>query len=118
MQVEGPQGRLWLVSIHLHWPWPYRQAAQLATLVPMIEGLDGPTVIAGDFNMVRWSTALGALRTAGRVRNAGPVRGTYPQFGPLLVLPIDHVLAPGGGTVALRPLLGSDHLGLVAEVGL
>ncbi|WP_309667388.1 endonuclease/exonuclease/phosphatase family protein [Tabrizicola sp.] len=118
MQVEGPQGRLWLVSIHLHWPWPYRQAAQLETLVPLIAGLDGPMVIAGDFNMVRWSTALGGVRTAGRVRNAGPARGTYPQFGPLLVLPIDHVLAPGGGSIELRPLLGSDHRGLVGRLGL
>lgn len=116
MQVEGPQGRVWLVSIHLHWPWPYEQAAHLEALLPVIEGLEGPVVVAGDFNMVRWSAALAAVRQAARVSPAGPVRGTFPQFGPLLVLPIDHVMAPGGGSLELRPLAGSDHLGLLARV--
>ena len=118
LQVEGPQGRLWLVSVHLHWPWPHGQAAQVRGLLPVLEGLQGPVVMAGDFNMVRWSATVAAMAQAARVRPAGAVHGSYTGFAPWLVLPIDHVLAPGGGTVEVRGGLGSDHLGLLAEVGL
>ncbi len=118
LQAEGPEGRVWLVSIHLHWPWPYVQASHVQLILPVLAAMQGPVVVAGDFNMVRWSQALAGVRAAARVENAGPVRGTYPEFGPLLVLPIDHVLAPEGGSLEVRPLLGSDHRGLVGRVGL
>lgn len=114
IEVEGPLGPLWLVSVHLHWPWPYGQAAQLETLLPVFDQMEAPVVMAGDFNMVPWSDALAALRWAAGVDHAGPVRGTYTGFDPWLRLPIDHVLAPAGGRVRLRPALGSDHLGLSA----
>lgn len=118
LQVQGPQGPLWLVSTHLHWPWPYGQAAQLRDLLPILEGLQGPVVMAGDFNMVRWSAAVGQMAAAARVRPAGPVLGSYLGFAPWLTLPIDHVLAPGGGSAETRPALGSDHLGLLADLAL
>jgi len=116
LQVEGPGGPVWLVSVHLHWPWPYRQPGHVADLLPVLEGLQGPVVMAGDFNMVRWSHAWRAMAAAARSAGVGPVRGTYLGFAPWLVLPIDHVLAPGGGRVETRAALGSDHLGLLAEV--
>lgn len=118
MQVEGPSGRLWLVSVHLRWPWPHGQAAQVRHLLPVLEGLEGPVVMAGDFNMVRWSATFAAMARAARAQPAGAVHGSYSGFAPWLVLPIDHVLAPGGGRVEVREGLGSDHLGLLAEVGL
>jgi len=118
MQVEGPTGRLWLVSVHLRWPWPHGQAAQVRHLLPVLEGLQGPVVMAGDFNMVRWSATFAAMARAARVQPVGAVHGSYTGFAPWLMLPIDHVLAPGGGRVELREGLGSDHLGLLAEVGL
>lgn len=116
VQAQAPQGRLWLVSVHLHWPWPYGQSAHLKELLPILDQLEGPVVIAGDFNMVPWSHALAEVRRAARVKPAGPVRGSFPRFGPLLVLPIDHVMAPGGGATALRGLFGSDHLGILADL--
>jgi endonuclease/exonuclease/phosphatase (EEP) superfamily protein YafD len=118
VEVTGPQGPLWLVSVHLHWPWPYRQSAQLKDLLPLVETMESPVVMAGDFNMVPWSNALAALRWAGGVENAGPTRATYLGFAPWLRLPIDQILAPGGGLVETRPALGSDHLGLRAVVHL
>lgn len=118
MQVQGPQGPLWLVSVHLSWPWPYGQSAQVQKLIPVLEGLEGPVVMAGDFNMAQWSWAISAMAAAARVVPAGPVQGTYTGFAPWITLPIDHVLAPAGGKVETRPGLGSDHLGLLAEVGL
>ena len=117
LQAEGPEGRVWLVALHLHWPWPYGQAAHLEALLPVLQRLDGPVLLAGDFNAVPWSAAVGRVAAAVRGQLAGPVRGTFPQFGPLLVLPIDHVIGPVGGRVELRPLQGSDHRGLVARLG-
>jgi endonuclease/exonuclease/phosphatase (EEP) superfamily protein YafD len=118
LKVTGPKGPLWLVSVHLHWPWPYGQAAHVANLLPAFEGMEAPVVMAGDFNMVPWSDALAALRHATGTTHAGPVRGTYTGFQPLLTLPIDHVLSPGGGAMETRPGLGSDHLGLLADLSL
>ena len=64
MQVQGPKGPLWLVSIHLRWTWPHNQAAQVQALVPVLAGLQGPVVMAGDFN---GALVLGVFR-AGRCR--------------------------------------------------
>lgn len=118
MQVDFDGKRLWLVSVHLHWPWPYGQANQIAALLPVLEGLKGPVVMAGDFNMVVWAHGVNRLATVTRTKAAGSTAGTYLGFDPWLRLPIDHVFAPLGGHVTLRRALGSDHLGLLAEVGL
>lgn len=118
MQVQASAGRVWIVSIHLHWPWPHRQPEQVAELLPLIEGLEGPVVIGGDFNMVARSATLRRFARTARARLARPERGTYLGFAPLLRLPIDHVLSPGGGQIEVRPALGSDHLGLVASLSL
>jgi endonuclease/exonuclease/phosphatase (EEP) superfamily protein YafD len=75
-------------------------------------------IMAGDFNMVRWSSALSMVRDAVGVEQAGPVRMTYPLFGGWVPIGIDHVLGPKGGFVTARPALGSDHLGLLADLPL
>jgi endonuclease/exonuclease/phosphatase (EEP) superfamily protein YafD len=114
MQVLREDRPIWLVSVHLHWPWPYRQADQLADLLPVLAGLDGPVLMAGDFNMVRWGASVTAMARVAGVVPAGPSRGTYLGFEPWQSLPIDHVFAPQGGRIALRGAFGSDHLGLLA----
>lgn len=118
LQVEGPEGPLWIVSVHLAWPWPFRQAWHLKKILPQIEGLEGPMIVAGDFNMVRWSDALQRVRTAGRVQAAGRILGSFPVLPGIYALPIDQVMSPGGGQTELRPLLGSDHLGIFARLNL
>jgi endonuclease/exonuclease/phosphatase (EEP) superfamily protein YafD len=119
MQVNVPDnGPVWLISIHLHWPWPYGQAAHVNELLPVLEGLEGPVIMAGDFNMVRWSSALARMRDAVGAEQAGPVRMTYPLVGGWVPIGIDHVLGPKGGAVETRPSLGSDHLGLLADMPL
>lgn len=118
LQVQGPQGPVWLVSLHLSWPYPYNQSAQVAAMLPVLEGLEGPVVLGGDFNMVPWSWAYSALAKAARAAPAGPVQGTFISFQPWLTLPIDHVMGPKGGRVEMRDALGSDHLGLLADLGL
>jgi len=121
MQVETPEGPVWIVSIHLHWPFPYRQPAQLARLIPALEAMNGPIVIGGDFNMVPWSHTLARVAQATDSERAGSVTYTLPMMGGWVTLPIDHVLVPRGRgpTTARRlPLLGSDHHGVLAGFAL
>jgi endonuclease/exonuclease/phosphatase (EEP) superfamily protein YafD len=116
LQVREEDRAIWVVSIHLHWPWPYRQASHARDLRVVLAGLNGPVLIGGDFNMVRWGHSVRSLAQAARVIPASPSPATFLRFGPLLELPIDHALAPKGGRVQLRPALGSDHLGLLAQL--
>jgi endonuclease/exonuclease/phosphatase (EEP) superfamily protein YafD len=118
VQVETDEGPLWVISVHLFWPWPYGQAPQVEELAALINRLDGPKIIGGDFNMVPWSHVMRQFADAGDVHMARPVRGTYAGFAPLLMLPIDHVLTPAGGLTELRPLFGSDHHGVLVRFGL
>lgn len=117
--VAGPadkQDRFWLVSVHLHWPWPYAQADHVELLLPILDKLQGPAIMAGDFNMVRWANSVTRLSEILGVRPAGPTVGSYVGLSRIFPLPIDHVFATRGGRVSLRGAEGSDHLGLLAEV--
>ncbi len=116
VRVAGPDGPLWLVSLHLHWPWPHGQAPQRARLGPVLAELEEPVVIGGDFNMVPWSHAFRSIARTTSTRRIGRAFNTMTRF-PLAPLPIDHVLIPAGaeGTTERRPLLGSDHHGVLAR---
>lgn len=122
MQVltSDSQGQtpVWIVSTHLEWPWPYTQQDHVAELLPVLADLEGAVVLGGDFNMVRWARSVRQMAAAARVTPAGPSSGTFLGFSPLMRLPIDHVLSPGGGRLDLRPALGSDHYGLLANLAL
>ena len=116
--VAGAEGqdRFWLVSVHLHWPWPYAQAEHVERLLPILDRLQGPAILAGDFNMVRWANSVTRLAEILGVRPAGPTMGSYVGLSSLFALPLDHVFTTQGGRVSLRPVAGSDHLGLLAGV--
>jgi endonuclease/exonuclease/phosphatase (EEP) superfamily protein YafD len=125
MQVVGPpkgesgeQDRFWIVSVHLHWPWPYAQAEQVDRLLPILDKLQGPAIMAGDFNMVRWGATVTRMAEILDLRPVGPTFGSYVGLSDMLPLPIDHVFATRGGRVTSRGALGSDHLGLLAEVNI
>ncbi len=113
--VDNPE-RFWIVSVHLHWPWPYQQADHVQLLLPILDRLQGPAVMAGDFNMVRWANSVQRMSDILGVKAAGPMLGSYIGLSRIFPLPIDHIFAPGGGKVSLRPAAGSDHLGLLAQV--
>ncbi len=116
MQVTGPDGPLWILSIHLHWPWPFNQAPQVDSLIPVLAALNGQIIAGGDFNMVPWSYTMRRFTATTATRIAGPLHGTYAGFAPVL-LPIDHVLGPDGTIIITRrPLAGADHYGLLALI--
>lgn len=117
MQVETPDGPVWVVSLHLHWPYPMGQAAQVRALLSQLMALDGPIVLGGDFNMVPWSYTLRAITAATSTRRIGVPHYTLPLKN-LYSLPIDHVLVNAKinpADTSKRPLLGSDHYGVLAR---
>jgi endonuclease/exonuclease/phosphatase (EEP) superfamily protein YafD len=118
MKVILPDGQpLWLVSLHLHWPYPFGQAVQADRVAARLRLLEGPVVLAGDFNMVPWGQSVVQIAAAARVHRLGPYRFSFTKFGLLAPLPIDHVFLPDGATggTELRPTLGSDHYGIFAR---
>ncbi|WP_209598945.1 endonuclease/exonuclease/phosphatase family protein [Ruegeria sp. HKCCSP351] len=118
LQVKAPDGSLvWIVSIHLKWPFPYDQSTQSRIIAERIAKLDGPVLIAGDFNMVPWGASVRRIAAAADNQSFGAVLNTHNLGSWHLPLPIDNLLFPKGttGTVELRPFMGSDHFGKFAR---
>lgn len=121
LQVELENGsRLWVVSVHLRWPFPFSQAEQAKRIAQYLESLDGPVLIGGDFNMVPWGASVRRIAHAAKADRLGPYAITFPDVIPFFPLPIDHVLVPNGsaGAFEIRPKHGSDHLGVLARFDL
>ena len=117
-RARTPMGAVSVAVLHLTWPWPYGQAAQLDTLMPKIRGIAQPALVGGDFNMVPWSRAVRAIASATGTAPLGPLRTTFMLKG-IYPMAIDHVLIPRGwaGRGGTRPLLGSDHRGVLTRIG-
>ena len=120
MQVQGPNGPVWLISMHVHWPWPYGQAEHVDRLEPVLRALDGPKLIGGDFNTVAWSHALRRIERASGTRRVGHHVATFQLPRIEMWIGIDHVLSTDGtgAGIATRGRLGSDHRGVLAWVRL
>ncbi len=115
-QINKDGQDIWIGSIHLPWPFPYANDTAAKAVEDVVLSLEGPVVLAGDFNIFPWANSVGQLQRAARVQPLRPLRPTFSLQGVPLFL--DHVHAPGGGQVTYRPGLGSDHLGVLAEVDL
>ncbi|MEM6897179.1 MAG: endonuclease/exonuclease/phosphatase family protein [Pseudomonadota bacterium] len=113
LNVETSEGQGWIIALHLRWPWPYEQHRQLRDIAPEIAALEGPKILAGDFNAMPWSNAVRRMISTTGARYVGPRRTTF-WIG-MVPLPLDHVLA-GRGSVERLGLAGSDHRGLLARV--
>ncbi|SFG20620.1 Uncharacterized conserved protein YafD, endonuclease/exonuclease/phosphatase (EEP) superfamily [Palleronia marisminoris] len=136
LQLETVDGPVWVASVHLGYPWPAgAQASQSRRITEMLGELEGPVLVAGDFNNVPWSGAVARIAAAADGRPLAPWRPTRwlsifafservvgRKPGPAtdhgegwVPTTIDHVIAPGG-RVERRPFLGSDHMGVLARV--
>ncbi|MEP6019397.1 MAG: endonuclease/exonuclease/phosphatase family protein [Paracoccaceae bacterium] len=117
-KVSINEQSVWLASVHIPWHWPVRSHVNEKQAEDLLMSLEGPIVMAGDFNSVPWTHRVSRLKSVSRTRLAGPTFITLRHSRLPLSIPIDFVFAPGGGQVELRPLLGSDHHGLLAKVKL
>lgn len=118
---------LTVAAIHLHWPWPSSQHAQVARLAPLFAALGPSAIISGDFNAAGWSmTARRIAASAGMqpVPAVGPTwqPGELPRWlRPVIGLPIDHVLTGPDVRVLSATTgehAGSDHLPILVEFAL
>ncbi|MEJ6401890.1 endonuclease/exonuclease/phosphatase family protein [Yoonia sp. 2307UL14-13] len=110
MKADGP---FWAVGVHLQQPWPDVQWEHLESAFPTLSGIEDGAVVAGDFNTVPWSAAARKIGQLTNTKVVPPELTTFNLWG--VGLPLDQVWTLGG-KARLRPLLGSDHHGVVAEV--
>jgi endonuclease/exonuclease/phosphatase (EEP) superfamily protein YafD len=114
-----------VITTHMDWPIPVsRQREQLNALSEVLDKIEGPLVLAGDFNSTPWSYSLRDF-----VARNGLVRETMNLFtfpmswyylgawrDTLPFLPLDHVMVRDGIVVhnigTGRPT-ASDHLPVV-----
>ena len=116
--VNGTQ--ISFASVHLHWPWPFRQNSQIEWMQVSLKTIPRPVVLKGDFNAAAWSAAVARVARASDTRVVPGLRFTLRMgprpIGPVAFMPIDHVMMPDGfivGDIAVGPALGSDHLPVV-----
>lgn len=125
-QVDFGGRKVDVAALHLYWPWPHGQPAQVERLTGMMRALGDTAIVAGDFNAAPWSQTLRTLALAGslEVNSPGPswfVTELPQSWRPYAGLPIDHVLTKGLAS-ANRPYptgdAGSDHLPVIFTFGL
>jgi endonuclease/exonuclease/phosphatase (EEP) superfamily protein YafD len=114
-----------VVSLHLHWPYPFSQGRQIGRLEGHLKALPRPVLLAGDFNAAPWSNAVDRIAQATDTAVAGGLRFSFDirvnHWVPPIAMPIDHILLPEDMTpldVRLGPGPGSDHLSIIAKVSL
>lgn len=120
-----PEAGLTVATTHLNRPFWTRgvpQTRQIEALARHIQSVDGPFLIAGDFNATPWSAAYARLiETAGLRRAGHGLNVSWPSWlWPLAGIPIDHVLVKGrAGAIAVQTGEGpgSDHRALIALIG-
>ncbi len=112
-----------VAGVHLTNPLYYpasQQKAEAARLASVLGRLEGPVVVAGDFNMTPFSARYGTLlRESGLRRAEGGVNTTWPALLTPLGLPLDHILvsaAVGLASMRVGPRLGSDHRPVIATM--
>lgn len=108
----------------LHLSKPYYDGAAVAELWQVshvLESIEGPLVVAGDFNAAPWSNSIARFIR----RNALIPAPAYPATWPVrlggLGIPIDSIYTRSGLQIetirATEENFGSNHRGLVARLG-
>lgn len=123
LRVATPDGPVTAASLHLHWPYPYRQHEQVGRLTPVLEALPRPVLLGGDFNAAPWSHSADRVARAAGARVLDGLRFTFHRrflpMTPVIGIPIDHVLVdPSLAPVSVEASapVGSDHRAVVARL--
>lgn len=111
-----------IAALHLEWPWPFTQAENVEELRPYFERLQGPMIVAGDFNATPWSQTVRQIAEASKTSSVDGLRpswllnGTLAQAARWIGMPLDHILVSdriSGTRVETLGPVGSDHLPLL-----
>jgi len=115
LQVAVPEGRVWVMSVHLETPERPLHGQMVRALAAELPRFGGAKIMGGDFNAFPGSASVSTLARAAGVVPLGP-RVVTKRLAGLFGVTIDHVLVSGGkGRVEQLPLIGSDHYGLLAR---
>jgi endonuclease/exonuclease/phosphatase (EEP) superfamily protein YafD len=127
-RVHAPQGSFTVIGAHLSSPMRPRRAAarnsELRELGVRSAAIEGPLVVAGDFNITPYSPyfadwlEVSGLTDTRRGRTLAP---SWPTMVPLVGIPIDHVAVNSGFAIRSHqrlPNFESDHYGILAELTL
>lgn len=115
-----------LYGAHPRPPLPHTFVAtadrELITIARRVQNAELPTVVAGDFNDVAWSSTMTRFQAISGLRELRIGRGIYNTFdahSPIVHLPIDYIfITPGLGVVEFErsPAYSSDHFALYAKL--
>jgi endonuclease/exonuclease/phosphatase (EEP) superfamily protein YafD len=115
IQVQMPDGPVWVISVHLETRDKPRHERQARELGQLLGAIGGAMILGGDFNNAPQSGPVRDVANGAGVNRIGDAITTR-RVGGVIGVPIDFVFATGGrGEVAQLPLLGSDHYGVWAE---
>lgn len=108
-----------VAALHLSWPWPGAQARQLDHIVPALQQLSGPTLIAGDLNVTPWSHTTRLIERASGTQHQSGIGPTWlikplpVTLAPAIGLPIDQIFISDDiqtEKIGTGADIGSDHL--------
>jgi endonuclease/exonuclease/phosphatase (EEP) superfamily protein YafD len=127
-RVRGPSSVFTVIGVHLSAPVTRRRAAarnqELRALAARIAAIEGPLVVAGDFNVTPYSPYFAEwLETTGfeDSRRGRTLSASWPTMLPVVGIPIDHVAVNDGFAIVSHrrlPNFDSDHYGLLVELAL
>lgn len=127
-RVRGPSGSFTIIGVHLSAPVTRRRAAarnqQLTELATRAAAVQGPLIVAGDFNTTPYSPYFADwLEKAGMTdsRRGRTVSTSWPTMLRWAGIPIDHVTVNNGFTILSHhrlPNFESDHYGALVAVAL
>jgi endonuclease/exonuclease/phosphatase family metal-dependent hydrolase len=125
-RVRSPQGAFTVIGAHLNSPVSARRSAarntELRELAVRSAAVEGPLVVAGDFNItpyspffVDWLADSGLTDT----RRGRTLSVSWPTWLPWAGIPIDHVAVNSGFSIVSHRQLAnfdSDHWGVLVEL--
>lgn len=123
-EVRTPSGPVTVAGVHLTRPWPFEyqwgQIIQAQSLIDWRNSVEGPLVVAGDFNSVSSARIGRMIRSEAGLVAAPGWPGTWPSFlPPFAGMTIDHVYRSPDLALVQRRLgrdNGSDHRPVVVRL--
>ena len=127
-RVRAPSGTFAVFGVHLSAPTTPRRAAardeELRQLGLRSAAVDGPLVVAGDFNLTPYSPRFADWLVASGLtdtRRGRTPSASWPTLLPIVGIPIDHVAVSSEFEILSHrrlPDFGSDHYGVLVDLAL